>query len=142
MPGPSVRFWRDTVRSSSPVETGNSPGLLLMEWAGVDYYALRCAMWPDVGCLGQREYRDTTGQQSRSTGLQMALTEALLFASPPAPLDMGAKTPPAGRRVAHKRRSVAWECRGTAPHQRTAKGQKIPTPLRGGNHGRLFFSAS
>lgn len=111
-----------------------------MELAGVDYYALRCAMWPDVGCLGQREYRDTTGQQSRSTGLQMALTEALLFASPPAPLDMGAKTPPAGRRVVHKRREAAGGCRDMDAQDERTIDRKKPAPGCPGAGGGMLIS--
>lgn len=64
----------------------------------------------------------------------MAFTEVLRFYLSPAPLDTGAKMPPAGRRTAHKRWEIAGEYRGAQAKE------SPPQKFQGGYwwHSRFF----
>ena len=112
----------------TPLRSG--PGLL---------YALCGALWASVRRFGAREYRDTAGRKNRSTGLQMAFTAVLLFYACFALLDMGAKMPPAGRRMAHKRLEAAGEDRNKGGRAGQLGGHEKARP-RKAQGGRCWYS--
>ena len=64
----------------------------------------------------------------------MAFTEVLCFGLSPALLDTGAKMPPAGRRMAHKRQEAAGEYEDKGGHVGGHGGRKKTRPglLQGG----------
>src|SRR5699024_4833427 len=69
----------------------------------------------------------------------MAFTAVLIFYLSSALLATGVKMPPAGRRMAHKRREVAGGCRDTAAHAGRPGGHKKARPgLSQG--GRWWYS--
>ena len=69
----------------------------------------------------------------------MAFTEVLCFGLYPALMDTGAKTPPAGRRMAHKRRESAGEYRDKGGHVGRPGGHKKAHP-RLSQGGRWWYS--
>ena len=65
----------------------------------------------------------------------MAFTAVLLFYACFALLDMGAKMPPAGRRMAHKRREAGGEYRDMAYRAVRLESIKKSAPIAGAGGG-------
>ena len=100
-------------------------------------YALLGRLRAAVGRFAVREYRDSHKGIKRRDGPENGLYGGLSFWTCSALLATGVKMPPAGRRMAHKRREVAGGYRDMG------KIKPAPGKPRAGNGGiQDFFAVS